>query len=281
MIAPVVLRTHDPCDLQRIRAPEVQAVVHVPPELPSWLTDLAANVTSRNLAIERTQLHGVTKAQISRFLDNVLVVRDSAAAEPWFLREFKSDVLGLVDLLGDITGAACFAFRILTDEPNQHCGFHVDTVPSGAVPIGLLRVYNGAGTDYVDPTNVTSMRDFYRFLGRRERLVREIERATALHDDETARARRESLRQLDAQLPFLKNPDRLYTAQAGSVVAFKHLDISQHWSDHHAALAWLHCSPMAGDCRLLVNIMPAHAWRSMPAQSRGASAPGLRGRVRA
>jgi hypothetical protein len=64
---------------------------------------------------------------------------------------------------------------------------------------------------------------------------------------------------LDREIDFLKRPCETLVAPAGSIVAFKHLDLSLHWSDHPKGLAWIHCSPMEGEPRLVVNITPARA----------------------
>jgi hypothetical protein len=41
---------------------------------------------------------------------------------------------------------------------------------------------------------------------------------------------------------------------AGAVVAFKHVDVGLHWTPHAKAKAWIHCSPMCGAARLVVNV---------------------------
>jgi len=258
-----ILRTQDARDLGRIEDPTVQAVIYVPPVLPDWFSELAAEVEAGRFHVPRTILPKVSYEQIKKWLVyNFPVTGDTSN-----LREFVTeDILALVDRIAAISGASRFMLRTLTSIPNTECGFHVDTVPPAAVPWGLLRVYTGFGTAYVNPSNVTSMADFYRYLGRRERLGRE--RAQARRDEDLGRCNEldERIQQLDKRLTFLRRPDEIHVAPAGSIVQFKHLDVSLHWSSHSTSLAWIHCSPMSGGPRFLVNISPDEPVSSLSAR---------------
>jgi hypothetical protein len=259
----VVIHTRDEHGLEQIRHDHVQAVVYEPPDPPAWLAELSEVVRDGRFIVPRTILGDAGRDEIAAWLDRHLPI--DALARPAG-RALREDVLGLVDRLAASTGASRFQLRVLTDAPSRHCGFHVDTVPPGAPRWGLLRVYNGAGTHYASPGDLTSITDFYRYLSRRERLIRELGEAP----DAAARAMLEDqLAGLDGRLEFLHRGARIATAPAGSIVAFKHLDVRLHWSGHDPALAWIHCSPMEGEPRFLVNVT---AVRPADRRSRGASA---------
>jgi hypothetical protein len=259
---PVVIETRDERDLERIRDDRVQAVVYEPPELPAWLAELAEVVRDGRFCVPRTILDDAGRDEIAAWLDRHLPI--DALSRPAG-RALLEDLLALVDRVAT-TGASRFMFRVLTGAPNRHCGFHVDTVPAGAPRWGLLRVYTGGGTHYAPPGELTSVADFYRYMSRRERLIRELGEAAdpaaraALHDEVVA---------LDDGLAFLRPDARIATAPAGSIVAFKHLDVRLHWSEHDPELAWIHCSPMSGEPRFLVNVTAA---RPADRRSRGESA---------
>jgi hypothetical protein len=144
--------------------------------------------------------------------------------------------------------------RIFTEAPSTECGFHIDTVPPGAPAVGLLRVYNGAGTDYIDPTNVTSISDFYHYLGRRDRLRRDHRAARKEHDASALLRLEREIAEHDAARPFVRRANESGVAPAGSIVAFRHMDGRHHWSDLAKPLAWIHSSPMTGRPRLVVNV---------------------------
>jgi len=263
-----VLFVSEEDQLDRVRDPDVQAVVWCPPELPEWLVQVAAAVREGRLELPRTVLDGVTVDGVAHWLDVHLPVdalpRDVLAA-------LRTDVLRLVERSSVLTGSARLMVRILTATPNRRCGFHVDTIPPGSAPWGLLRVYNGAGTAYVDSSAVTAMRDFYRYLGRRERLVRDLDHARERANSEAERLETQ-LKLLDAELVFLRDRDGVSTAPAGSVVAFTHLEVQRLWSDHAPQLAWIHCSPMAGEPRLVVNVRGRDRLRRPVARDADASA---------
>jgi Protein of unknown function (DUF1826) len=257
----LVLRTKRESDLNRIVETRIQAVIYEPDPSPTWLAALAAAVESGKFTIPRTVLPHATANDIATWLAEH--VRDSTLT-PDIREALLRDVLGLVAKLGNSTGATHFMMRIFTDAPTTECGFHVDTVPSGAPPWGFLRVYNGAGTAFVEPDNVTSISEFYRYLGRRERLERERRDARHNGDNNLLDRLEREICGLDDGPSFLKRPNEIYCAPPGSIVAFKHLDAGLHWTSHGTAKAWIHCSPMHGVARLVVNVTSPDAslrWR--------------------
>jgi hypothetical protein len=267
---PQVLLTRDERDLDRCREPGVLAVIFTPSARPGWLDELATAVETERLRLPRTVLEDVIPADVAAWMDRTLPVGvlSTAAREA-----LVDDVRWLTERTRQVAGADRCMVRILTATPTPECGFHLDTVVAGDRPWGLLRVYNGAGTTYVDPTVVTGMRDFYRYLGRRERLVRDLHAACGSGDQADA-ARLESERdELDNRLRFVTDPAGIRVVPAGSVVAFTHLDASRLWSEHPPGLAWIHCSPMAGVPRLVVNVTPRGRPRSAGARARHGSAP--------
>ena len=245
-----ILHTNTERDMNRIVERDVQAVIYSSLKLPEWLVALSAAVDKGVIQIPRTILHSVTHAQIRVWLDHHLPEQTSA---------LKDDILGLCDRVAVLTGSEQFQFRIFTETPTTNCGFHVDTVPPGAPAIGALRVYCGAGTEYVDPENVKSMQEFYRYLGRRERLEREREEAHCESNQASLKRVALEISRLDEELAFLLRSGEVHVTPVAAIVMFKHLDIRFHWSDHSKSLAWIHCSPMAGRQRLVVNVLPADA----------------------
>ncbi|MDR7099356.1 hypothetical protein J2X04_001703 [Lysobacter niabensis] len=236
----------DLAGLDAILRDDVLAVIATPPP-PLWLPALAAAVEAGEISLPRTQLDDCTRAALADWLTRNLPPLP-------VLAPLHEELLSLVDLLAGLTGARRFMVRLLAAAPNTECGFHVDTVPPGAPSFGLVRVYNGPGTLYPDPSDVTGYADFYRYLSRRERLGRERSEARAAADIATAAAAEAEIRGLDAQALFLRNPQALRSTPPAAVVAFKHLDASEHWSERSSRSAWIHCSPMQGPPRLLVNI---------------------------
>jgi hypothetical protein len=248
-----ILHTQDDQDLYKIANPRIQAVIYRSPSLPTWFEELAAAVRAGQFQVARTVIPKANRNEIEDWLEKNL---PTPASAPHLHNAVKADILALVDHVGVISGASRFMLRILTAAPTTDCGFHLDTVPPGANPWGLLRVYTGAGTDYVDPSNVTSTPDFYHYLSLRERLSRERALAHSNRDIEAWERLEREIEELDTKREFLHRSDEIHTAPAGSIVEFKHLDISLHWSNHAKSLAWIHCSPMAGEARFLVNISP-------------------------
>src|SRR5689334_14221739 len=166
-----IVLTDEEQGLYEIETPMVQAVIYIPRSLPHWFEELTEAVRKGEFHVPRTVIPRASRDQIEAWLENNL---PSPPTSTDLRGLVKTDILALVDHVGMISGGATrFMLRILTAVPNTECGFHVDTVPPGANPWGLLRVYAGAGTEFVDPANVTSMAAFYQYLSRRERLARE------------------------------------------------------------------------------------------------------------
>jgi hypothetical protein len=247
----VILRTHDERDLSRILEPCMQAVIYEPDPLPEWFAAVATAVESGSFVVPRSVLPDVTADELAGWLAAHL---PESGLQPAVRDSLFNDVVALASRLSTLSGVRRFMLRIFTEAPTTDCGFHVDTVPPDATAWGLLRVYNGEGTAFVEPDNVTSIAGFYRYLGRRERLAREKREAAAAGDSAAVESLQDELRRLDEARPFLERPDEIREAKAGSIVAFKHLDIGLHWAAHPKSKAWIHCSPMCGAPRLVVNL---------------------------
>ncbi len=247
--APTVVETGAASDLDLITSPHVQAVVYVPARLPEWMSELAEAVTAGEFEVPRAILDDVGPDEVESAVWHAVA---AGRGRDDLRRALVDDVVSLVERVRAATGAASFTIRIFTGEPSTRCGYHVDTVPPRSATIGLLRVYNGAGTPYLDPGALTGMRDFYKYLSRRERLVRDLSEA---RDRTRAEAIGAELDRLDAELPFVSGRTPR-VAPSGSVVMFEHLDASHHWSDAGSEQPWIHCSPMEGGPRLVVNVSP-------------------------
>lgn len=246
-----IVRTSEENDLELIAEPDVQAVIYNPDALPEWFADLATAVECGAFQVPRTTLFDVTRGFIGNWLEANLPAGVVAANVKTSLLE---DILGLPNRVAALAAISRLQLRIFTGAPTTDCGFHIDTVPPAAPTIGLLRVYNGAGTAYVESENVAGMRDFYKYLSRRERLERERAAARRIGDEVRGTGIEAEITLLDRERAFLKRGDEVHIAPAGSVIAFRHLDIRLHWSEHSESLAWIHCSPMQGRPRLVVNV---------------------------
>jgi hypothetical protein len=247
----VILHTSDQRELELIQLPHVQAVIYTPHSLPAWITEVGAAVRSGIFQIHRTILSRVTREMIEAWLESTISANFFTHTVRSALQE---DVLNLVDRCGALTGASHFYFRAMTDIPNRHCGYHVDTVPQRVPPWGLLRVYCGAGTEYVEPQNVISMAEFYCYLSKRNRYIRRLYEAQQCEEGVGHAQILAALTDLDEIPWFLRQPYERHVVPAGSVVALTHINIQFHWSDHAKELAWIHRSPMEGERRLLVSI---------------------------
>jgi hypothetical protein len=244
--------TDDWARLHDIRKPGVVAVVFVPPARPPWLAELADAIERGDVAIPRSVHDSLTRAQVHDWLGATLTSNRLSAR---VRRGLLSDVASLLDLEAALTGTARFNVRAFVESPTRRCGMHVDTTMPGRPRIGVLRVYNGEGTDFVEPSNVASMASFFTFLSHRERLGRELAGATAERSDRY-RALFEEILDLDARPPFLADPERILRTPPGAIVSFKHLDLRDHWSAEAVDSAWIHSSPVEGGPRLVVNITP-------------------------
>jgi hypothetical protein len=246
----VILRTAYESDLQRIAEETVQAVIYEPEPLPAWLTAVAAAVQSEAFVVPRTVLPHATANEVAAWLAGL----PDRGLAPDVRDALFDDVLSLVGRLARGTGASHFMVRMFTAAPTTECGYHVDTVPRRAPPWGLVRVYNGAGTGFVEPDNVVSVAEFYRYLARRERLERERGAARAECNTEAYDRLDAEIDALDRAPSFLERPEEIHIVPAGAIVAFKHVDVGLHWTAHAKAKAWIHCSPMCGAPRLVVNV---------------------------
>ena len=246
----VILHASEQRELDLIQLPHVQAVIYTPHTLPGWITELGVAVRSGTFQIDRTILSCVTREMIEAWLEASI----SANLPSHAVRSaFQEDVLNLVERCAALTGASHFYFRAMTDVPNRHCGYHVDTVPRRLPPWGLLRVYCGPGTEYVEPQNVISIAEFYRYLSKRNRYIRHLHEAPQEDDVEHAQILA-ALADLDEIPSFLHQPYERYVVPTGSIVALTHINVELHWSDHARELAWIHRSPMEGERRLLVSV---------------------------
>jgi hypothetical protein len=145
--------------------------------------------------------------------------------------------------------------RVFTEAPTRRCGFHVDTVPPHAPTTGAVRVYNGPTTEYVAGHDVRSMKDFYAYLSRRERMSREA--GTRTCGDAPARAALGALVAMDETPSFLRPHAPVHRVPSDATVYFKHIDVRRHWSPHPVTDVWIHRSPMQGPPRLVLNVSPA------------------------
>jgi hypothetical protein len=251
--ASAILLTDDESLLARVREPGVQSVIFTPMKRAPWEELVKGAVERRDFVIERCSLN----VECSMALPQVLEARLSQEGLPFEIRlALIDDLSALADRLAAITGCRGLMVRLFTEAPTEHCGFHVDTVPPGCPPFGLLKVYNGPGTLYVDPDDVVDMNLFYGYLGRRERLARTRNQAIKRDHEAEAQRLRAELLELDATLPFLRPAAAVHEVPAGATVAFRHLDVGKHWFDHRKEIAWIHCSPMTGLTRLLANFTP-------------------------
>lgn len=227
-----------------IREPVRPAAIVGPVMDEPWRDELTAVVESGDLDINRIEFTGDVDA-IADLLDRHV---PSGPISRGGRDAFLSDVLDLVQVAEEMSASRTMRLRILTEQPNRRCGFHVDTVPPGAPSWGLLRVYNGEGTRWVPPEAVRSMGSFYDWLHRRDRVVRD-----QAHDLDERDAH---LAAVDEHLDFLTDRSAISVVPSGARVVLRHLPADQHWSDHPVGRAWIHCSPMSGRRRLVVNVNP-------------------------
>jgi hypothetical protein len=248
--AAAILHTNAETDLQAITRPEIQAIICLPSPLPAWIGVIAEAVEAGRFVVPRARLLSADRTDIKTWLDVNLphgVVSDHV------LEALKADILRLAGHVYEFEPSTMLQMRIFTEKPTTECGFHVDTVPRGAPTCGLLRVYNGAGTDYVEAGDVRSADHYFHYLGRRERLARERREARAAGDRDASRRSEEAIVALDRARPFVQAAAVIRVAPAGSIVAFKHVDIGTLWSTLPEN-AWVHCSPMEGKPRLVLNL---------------------------
>lgn len=247
--------------MARVREPGVQAVIVQPQRRAEWEVTLAVAVESGAYRIARCKLLVPRAESLVHVLEQNLPEAGLAFEVRLALID---DIAQLAEHLAATAGCRGLMLRLFTEAPSAHCGFHVDTVAPGRQPFGILKVYNGAGTAYVDPADVRSPQDFYRYLSRRERLAREWRAARERGAEDEAERLRAGLRELDATLAFLHPAAAIRQVPAGAMVAFRHLDVREHWSPQGPAQAWIHCSPMEGVRRLVLNLTPLDALAARP-----------------
>ncbi|MFF8836962.1 DUF1826 domain-containing protein [Streptomyces sp. NPDC015130] len=247
-------------DIARLTDPGLTAVVLARRERPGWLDELAELVVSRRLVIPRTTLAAVSPDEFADWSRTALAGTDRAVA-----RALLDDMTGIVEQVTATADVRRVMVRVFTEAPTRRCGFHVDTVPPQAPTTGAVRVYNGPTTEYVSGDDVRSMKDFYAYLSRRERVSRE----TAPGPD---RAGADPLTDLDETPSFLRPHAPVHRVPPDATVYFKHIDVRRHWSPHPVADAWIHRSPMQGPPRLVLNVSPAQRARTRP--GRGPAAHG-------
>lgn len=248
----LIVVTDDAADLAQVRRPEVQAVICVPLQHAPWEAELATAVEGGAFVIRRCSLLAGC-SELADVLEHSLSL-DGLRFETRLA--LIDDLLVLAERLATIACCRGLMLRLFTEPPSVHCGFHVDTVGPGVPPFGLLKVYNGQGTHYVKSADVTRMHDFYDYLSRRERLAREWRGALDMGQVPYAEHLRTELEALDTALPFLRSCAPVREVPVGATVAFRHLDVRQHWSEHGKECAWIHSSPNAGTTRLVANLTP-------------------------
>ena len=236
-----------------LRRPGVQAVIVEPASRSGWEGELADAVEAGRFVVPRVTLSVARPEALVHALEQQL---PDEGLDFGVRLALVDDLAALADALADLVDCRALMLRLFTEAPTRHCGFHVDTVAPGLPPYGLLKVYNGAGTRYLEPGDVADIATFYDYLGRRERLAR------AWRSGQDAREVADlgdALCALDEALPFAGPCAVVHEVPCGATVAFRHLHVSRHGSAHAPALAWLHCSPMAGAPRLVANLTPLGA----------------------
>lgn len=211
-----------------------------------WLDELSVAVESGAFVVPRAELDGMAAEHLAQWLEQNL---PRGAVTPDCRDALLSNILNECHVLEQVTGARALRLRIFTGAPDRRCGYHVDTVRPGAPVWGLLRVYNGPRTHWFAPEQIRSMGDFYAWLQQRDRVVRQFA------DDPGARDAR--LEKMDAAPEFLVREDRSHEVPPDVSVIFRHLNASAHWEVRGREEAWVHCSPMTGCNRLVVNLSPA------------------------
>ncbi|MFE7547217.1 DUF1826 domain-containing protein [Streptomyces gardneri] len=260
-----VLRGDTARDIARLTDPGLTAVIVTPGERPGWLDELAELVVSRRLVITRTTLTAVSRDEFADWSRTALAATDSAVARP-----LLQDMTGIVEQVMASADVGRVMVRVFTEAPTRRCGFHVDTVPPQAPTTGAVRVYNGPTTEYVSGDDVRSMKDFYAYLSRRERVSRQA--GAGPRGDGPACAAADPLVALDETPSFLRPHAPVHRVPPDATVYFKHIDVRRHWSPHPVADAWIHRSPMQGPPRLVLNVSPAQTASAGP--GRGPAAHG-------
>lgn len=256
-----VVVTRDAARLDEVRLADTQAVIVTPGGRSDWEFGLAA-------AVERGAFRIPRKVLSIRHAEEAAHVLEAGLSSDGIDFETRvalvDDIADLAARLERLSRRAGIMLRIFTEAPTELCGFHLDTVGPRLPPFGLLKVYNGEGTRYVLAADVTAMSAFYAYLGRREGLSAKWRAACVAGQAMEAERWRGEMCALDRSLPFLRQGSVVRQVPAGAIVAFRHLDVREHWSAHPVGRAWLHCSPMSGVPRLVVNLTPLGGGAARP-----------------
>jgi hypothetical protein len=241
--------------LQDILAPGVLAVIVTALGKPAWIEELTALVMTAKFVIPRTIYPDAT---IDKTATSVTTMFKDSPLSSGVRDALCEDLIGLVSCCADLTGAARFRLRFFTDVPNCRCSYHVDAVPPRAPTTALVRVYCGACTEYVTPSNLTCWEDFYSYVYMRKRELDAIAVARE-RVDLTAEARAAArLARLDERPPFLSRPIAPERVPPDSLVACKFVDSRDLWGGTHvrarSAHGWIHRSPMVGEPRFVATV---------------------------
>jgi hypothetical protein len=249
-----ILSTARADDLSFILLSDVLAVIaSLQPE--AWIEELSTAVGNGSFVVNRSIQDGVSISGIARFLSEVSNASSLASSVRTALCD---DVLGLATTCADLTGATRFRFRFFTDIPNTRCSYHVDVVPPGSPKTALIRVYCGARTEYVEPSNVVSWEDFYAWEFLRKRQVQAVAEAQARNDAAAEERAKSRLARLDAKPHFLVQAENVCTVPPHALVACKFVD-GKHLLDRthvqaRSARGWIHRSPMTGAPRCVATV---------------------------
>jgi Protein of unknown function (DUF1826) len=251
-----VVVTSDWINLRQILEPDVLAVILTGSQRPAWIGELASVVRSSQFVVPRMILADATADEIadslaSRFFDSPL----SSEAQ----QGLREDMESLVRRCSDLTGSKRFRFRFFTDKPNCRCSYHVDTVPPGVPTTALIRVYCGAPTEYVMPSNLTCWEDFYSYIFQRSQQAKAIAKAREVSDLASEMLAQARLNKLDERPLFLIRPDiPPQTVSPNALVACKFVDSHYLWGGAYlharSAHGWIHRSPMAGEPRFVASV---------------------------
>jgi Protein of unknown function (DUF1826) len=252
---PSIIETSARRDLSSIGLPHVKAVILTPAERPWWFDEVLKSVRAGDLHIKKTITDFMTPDTLKLYLSSTLPKRGVSEN----VREaIKEEMLQLVSICRELTGAKCFQLRYMTAAPDRRFGFHVDlgnSIPTRRV----LRVY-GEGTQYVDFSNITNMADFYCYVTQRERLARQL--FESLKDTQRLEHhhRIRELIALDDSPSFIRDPADIRTVPICSVVAIETVPISclrPNDITRGNAAGWVHRSPFEGGTRLLIMVTNA------------------------
>jgi hypothetical protein len=238
-----VLLVDSDAALHRITDPRVVAAIRRPDPASAWQVELAAAVQAGEFT-QRAEVVDIPPRQVVGWASAA-----AGALAPSVRDGFAVDVGALAQLCATLAEASRVQVRLAAGLGSDRCGYHVDSCRPGAAPVGVVKVYCGPPTQYPDPAAVTSVADFWTFLSRRERLVRE--RAA-----NPGGAADHELAALDDGPEFLTDADPL-EVPVGATVAFRLLPIEQHWQPHQRLPAWIHRSAMCAQPRLAVTVLAA------------------------